>query len=328
MVNTHLAPEEAAYIVNDCGAHTVITSSALAQLATDLVPLTPDVDLRLMVGDHPGDGHTSYDEFVGGIPECRWPTRSRVSDAVFVGHNRQPQGHTPPDDRRALRFPATLAPMSGGIMGFGEGNVYLNPAPLYHSAPLIWSMTVQRMGGTVVLMEHFDPERCLQLINEHKVPRSVRPDHVRPPAQAPRGGPGGYDVSSLQSIVHAAAPCAPEVKRRMIEWWGPIIHEYYSGTEGMGMTWITSPEALSHPGSVGKAIWGEAHICGEDGNELPTGEDGVVYFGSAGAPPPSNTTTTPRRPRRASIRTAGARCGTSATSTTRATSTSLTASSS
>jgi long-chain acyl-CoA synthetase len=80
-------------------------------------------------------------------------------------------------------------------------------------------------------------------------------------------------------VVHAAAPCAPEVKRRMIEWWGPIIHEYYSGTEGMGMTWITSPEALTHPGSVGKTIWGEAHICGEDGEELPTGEDGVVYFG-------------------------------------------------
>jgi acyl-coenzyme A synthetase/AMP-(fatty) acid ligase len=87
-----------------------------------------------------------------------------------------------------------------------------------------------------------------------------------------------YDLSSLRSVVHAAAPCAPEVKRRMIDWWGPVIHEYYSGTEGMGMTWITSPEALTHPGSVGKAIWGEVHVCGDDGEDLPTGEDGVVYF--------------------------------------------------
>jgi len=88
-----------------------------------------------------------------------------------------------------------------------------------------------------------------------------------------------YDLSSLRSVVHAAAPCAPEVKRRMIEWWGPIIHEYYSGTEGMGMTWITSEESLAHPGSVGRAVWGEAHICGDDGEEVPVGEDGVVYFG-------------------------------------------------
>jgi acyl-coenzyme A synthetase/AMP-(fatty) acid ligase len=95
-----------------------------------------------------------------------------------------------------------------------------------------------------------------------------------------------YDVSSLRSVVHAAAPCAPEVKRRMIEWWGPIIHEYYSGTEGLGMTWITSEEALTHPGSVGKPIWGKVYVCGDDGEELPLGQDGVVYFG---APPGTPT---------------------------------------
>ena len=129
-------------------------------------------------------------------------------------------------------------------------------------------------------MEHFDPERCLALVQEHRVTHAqfvptmfVRmlklPDDVR----------ASYDVSSLRSVVHAAAPCAPEVKRRMIEWWGPVIHEYYSGTEGMGMTWITSEESLTHPGSVGRAIWGQVHVCGDDGEELPAGEDGVVYFG-------------------------------------------------
>ena len=115
-------------------------------------------------------------------------------------------------------------------------------------------------------MERFDPEACLALIDEHRVTHAqfvptmfVRmlklPDDVR----------GPYDVSSLRSVVHAAAPSAPEVKRRMIEWWGPIIHEYYSGTEGMGMTWISSEESLTHPGSVGRAIWGEVHVCGDDG---------------------------------------------------------------
>ena len=161
--------------------------------------------------------------------------------------------------------------------------MYLSPAPLYHSAPLVWSMTAQRLGGTVVVMEHFDPERCLALMQEHRVTHAqfvptmfVRmlklPDEVR----------AGYDLSSLRSVVHAAAPCAPEVKRRMIEWWGPVIHEYYSGTEGMGMTWITAAEALTHPGSVGKAIWGEVHVCDDDGQDLPVGDDGVVYF--AGRP--------------------------------------------
>ena len=170
-------------------------------------------------------------------------------------------------------------------MGFVPGDVYLSPAPLYHSAPLVWSMTAQRLGGTVVVMDRFDPERCLQLIQEHKVTHAqfvptmfVRmlklPDEVR----------AAYDLSSLRSVVHAAAPCAPEVKRRMIDWWGPVIHEYYSGTEGLGMTWITSEEALTHPGSVGKAIWGEVHVCGDDGEDLPVGEDGVVYFaGRTGA---------------------------------------------
>ena len=146
-------------------------------------------------------------------------------------------------------------------------------------------MTAQRLGGTVVVMEHFDPEQCLALIEQHKVTHAqfvptmfVRmlklPDAVREK----------YDLSSLRSVVHAAAPCPPEVKRRMIDWWGPVIHEYYSGTEGMGMTWITAAEALTHPGSVGKAIWGEVHVCGDDGEDLPAGDDGVVYFaGRTGA---------------------------------------------
>jgi fatty-acyl-CoA synthase len=175
--------------------------------------------------------------------------------------------------------------MLGGIMGFGPGDVYLSPAPLYHSAPLVWSMTAQRMGGTVVVMERFDPEQCLALIERYKVTHAqfVPTMFVRM-LKLSDARRTSYDLASLRSVVHAAAPCAPEVKRRMIEWWGPVIHEYYSGTEGLGMTWITAAEALTHPGSVGKAIWGEVHVCGDDGEDLPTGDDGVVYFaGRTGA---------------------------------------------
>jgi long-chain acyl-CoA synthetase len=304
LVNTHLAAEEAAYIVSDCGASVLITSTTLAPLAAELVALTPDVALRLMIGDpgdpgdlgDPGDpgptglpaGYTSYDEFVAGHPGH--PLDHEVEGFPML-YSSGTTGH-PKGVRRTLTgepfgTSATLVPMLTRIMGFGEGDMYLSPAPLYHSAPLVWSSTIIRMGGTAVVMEHFDAEQCLALVQDHEVTHAqfvptmfVRmlklSDDVRT----------AYDVSSLRSVVHAAAPCPPEVKRRMIEWWGQIIHEYYSGTEGLGMTWITSEEALTHPGSVGKAIWGEVHVCGDDGEELPVGEDGVVYFGSSrpGAP--------------------------------------------
>jgi long-chain acyl-CoA synthetase len=284
MVNTHLAPEEAAYIIEDCGAHTLITSAQLASLAADLVPLTPAIDLRLMVGSAVAAGHTAYDEFVAPFPGEPLAEELEGFPMLYSsGTTGHPKGVRRPLSGLPFGTSATLVPMLGGVMGFGPGNVYLNPAPLYHSAPLVWSMTIVRMGGTVVLMEHFDPERCLSLIQEHRVTHAqfvptmfVRmlklPDDVR----------ASYDMSSLRSVVHAAAPCAPEVKRRMIEWWGPIVHEYYSGTEGLGMTWIASDEALTHPGSVGRAVWGEVHVCGDDGEDLPAGEDGVVYFA---APP-------------------------------------------
>jgi len=281
MVNTHLAAEEAAYIVVDCGARTLITSSALAPLATELMALTPAVELRLMVGDRGEEGHELYDDFVSGFPGEPLTAEVEGSPMLYSsGTTGHPKGIRRPLSGLPFGADAVLAPMLGGIMGFGEGDVYLSPAPLYHSAPLVWSMTAVRLGGTAIVMEHFDPETCLRLIGEQSVTHAqfVPTMFVRM-LKLPDETRAACNVSSLRSVVHAAAPCAPEVKRRMIEWWGPIIHEYYSGTEGMGMTWITSEEALTHPGSVGRAIWGQVHVCGDDGEELQVGEDGVVYFG-------------------------------------------------
>ena len=286
MVNTHLAADEAAYIVVDCGARTLITSAALAPLATELVARTPDVELRLMTGATAAEGHTSYDEFVAGSPGD--PLDDEVEGSAMLyssGTTGHPKGIRRPLSGQPFGSDVVLSGMLGGIMGFAPGGVYLSPAPLYHSAPLVWSMTAQRLGGTVVVMEHFDPERCLALIEQHRVTHAqfVPTMFVRM-LKLPEAVRERYDLSSLRSVVHAAAPCPPEVKRRMIEWWGPVIHEYYSGTEGMGMTWITAAEALTHPGSVGKAIWGEVHVCSDDGEDLPVGDDGVVYFaGRTGA---------------------------------------------
>ncbi|HVB92493.1 MAG TPA: acyl-CoA synthetase [Acidimicrobiales bacterium] len=283
VVNTHLAAEEAAYIVNDCGARVLITSASLADLAAELVPRTADIALRLMVGAAAPDHH-SLDGFVAGHAGVPLEAEREGSAMLYSsGTTGRPKGIRRPLSGAPFGSDAVLVPMLGGIMGFVEGDVYLSPAPLYHSAPLLWSMTAQRMGGTVVVMERFDPGECLALMDAHRVTHAqfVPTMFVRL-LKLSDGERSAHDLSSLRSVVHAAAPCAPEVKRRMIQWWGPVINEYYSGTEGGGMTWIGSEAWLTHPGSVGPAIWGEVHICDDEGRELPTGQDGVVWFGGRG----------------------------------------------
>src|SRR5690606_24709557 len=144
--------------------------------------------------------------------------------------------------------------------------VYLSPAPLYHAAPLRYCGVTNSVGGTVIMMDRFEPEAALAAIEKYKVTHSqwvptmfIRmlklPDEVR----------SKYDVSSMKIAIHAAAPCPAEVKKAMIEWWGPVIHEYYASTEAAGATFIGPQEALEHPGSVGRPLLGVIHICDEDG---------------------------------------------------------------
>ena len=162
--------------------------------------------------------------------------------------------------------------------GGGPGSVYLSPAPLYHGAPLVSSMSMHRVGGTVVVMERFDPRQCLELIERHRVTQAqfVPTMFVRM-LRLPEHERERHDLSSLEYVVHAAAPCPIAVKRQMLDWWGPIIHEYYSGTEDIGTAYITPQEWLSHPGSVGRPM-NECHIVAESGEELSPGQAGIVYF--------------------------------------------------
>lgn len=165
------------------------------------------------------------------------------------------------------------------MYGLDSDDVYLSPAPVYHAAPLRWCGVFHALGATVVMMEKFDAEAALSAIEHYRVTATqmvptmfVRmlklPDEVRE----------SYDVTSLKVAVHAAAPCPPDVKRQMISWWGPIIHEYYSSTEGNGVTFIDTEQWLRKPGSVGRSALGTIHICDDDGNELKNGEVGLVYF--------------------------------------------------
>jgi fatty-acyl-CoA synthase len=163
--------------------------------------------------------------------------------------------------------------------GIDESSVYLSPAPLYHAAPLRVSCLVHCVGGTVVVMEKFDAEAALAAIERYRVTTSqwVPTMFVRMLKLDPRRR-SRYDLSSMRTAVHAAAPCPAEVKEQMIDWWGPIIGEYYAGTENFGLTMISAAEWLAHKGSVGRPVGCAVHICGDDGRELPPGDVGVVYF--------------------------------------------------
>lgn len=277
-INRYLPPDEAAYIAADCGAKALITSYAKRETAAELLDLIPDCPIRLMFGGVI-PGWASYEEAVAsGAPEPlpqEWMGDSMLYSSGTTG---RPKGilRPLPDIGPAEGFEARQA---SNRYELTAQSVYLSPAPLYHAAPLAYVLTVQSFGGTVVMMERFDPEQALQLIEAHRVTHSqwVPTMFVRmlklPPEVRTR-----YDLSSHKVAVHAAAPCPVEVKRQMIEWWGPILYEYYAGTEASGSTFITSEDWLEHPGSVGRAALGVLHICDEDGKELPVGETGLVYF--------------------------------------------------
>ncbi len=155
---------------------------------------------------------------------------------------------------------------------------------MYHAAPLGWCMAILRGGGHIVCMTHFDAAESLRLIAKHRITHGqfVPTMFVRM-LKLPDDERDAHDVSSLKVAVHAAAPCPPDVKRAMFAWWGPVLHEYYGGSEVNGMCAVGPQDWLTHPGSVGKAVLGVAHICDDEGRELPQGETGAVYF--SGMPP-------------------------------------------
>ena len=161
---------------------------------------------------------------------------------------------------------------------FREGDTYLSPAPLYHSAPIYWTMAVHRLGGTAVVMEKFDPRTALALIEKYRITHSnMVPTMFVRMLKLDEDVRLSYDHSSLVQVIHAAAPCPVDVKRAMIEWWGPIISEFYSSSEGSGATFVTSTDWLQHPGTVGKAMLGVMHILDDSGKPVPVGEVGTIW---------------------------------------------------
>lgn len=280
-VNHHLTPEESTYIVNDCGARALFVSATVADHVDLAAGAHPGVEHRVVFGGAL-EGFDDYRSVLEGQPAEAPADQPRGHDFLYSsGTTGRPKGvRVDLQDGQVDEIPDHYTPVFSFLYGFDADSVYLCPAPLYHAAPLRFCGVVNSVGGTVILMDRFDAEESLRLIEEYRVTHSqwVPTMFVRM-LKLPEEARARYDLSSMTHAIHAAAPCPPEVKRRMIEWWGPVIYEYYSATEGMGITFINSEEALERPGSVGRdGIKGIAHICDDQGRELPAGEIGTIYW--------------------------------------------------
>jgi acyl-CoA synthetase (AMP-forming)/AMP-acid ligase II len=278
--SSRLTSHELAYIIDDCGAMVFITSSTKADQAADVIAHTPGVTRRLML-DGTIDGYEPYEDAVAAASAEPLEGRVAGTDMLYSsGTTGLPKGV----ERTFRPEPLETATESVTLLlqllfGVTAESVYLSPAPLYHAAPLRFSMSAQALGATVVVMEHFGAEELLQLIERYQVTHTqvvptmfVRLLKLAPDVRA------RADVSSLRYVIHAAAPCPVPVKQQMIEWFGPVIHEYYAGTEGNGFVYCNSEQWLAHPGTVGLPLGCTVHIVGDDGEEVPAGESGTIYF--------------------------------------------------
>jgi long-chain acyl-CoA synthetase len=278
-VNWHLSPAEALYIARDSGARALISSGTLAALASELAAASPALATRLVTGG-PVDGFEDYDAALSASSTER-PAAEVSGHVMFYssGTTGRPKGIRRNEPPAAFGSEQLLEALLAGLYGFSTETVYLCTGPLYHAAPLGWSLGAQALGGQVVVMPRFDPEACLAMIEKFRVThvQFVPTMFVRllklPPEVRAR-----YDLSSLRTVVHAAAPCPPDVKRAMIEWFGPIIEEYYAASEGNCYFAIGSADWLAHPGSVGRPLLGTPHVLGDDGAEVPAGQVGQIWI--------------------------------------------------
>jgi acyl-CoA synthetase (AMP-forming)/AMP-acid ligase II len=278
-INWHLTPAEIEYIANDCGAKLLVASATFAPQLAELAPKLPGVKTRLAFG---GDvpGFERLEPLAAAEPATPLEPEIDGGDMIYTsGSTGRPKG-----GKRATSGGHPGAPNPGyalfTMFGLDEHSVYLSPgAPLYHAAPLRFCMTMLRFGGTCVVLDRFEPLATLAAIEKYGITHSqwVPTMFVRL-LRLPEADRRKFDLSSHQVAIHAAAPCPVSVKEELIGWWGPIVHEYYGGSEGGGITVITPQEWLAHRGSVGRAAIAKIHIVGEDGREQPPGEPGVIYF--------------------------------------------------
>jgi long-chain acyl-CoA synthetase len=283
-INSFLTAGELTYIVNNSLSKVLITSQAKRDIAVAALTDCPAVELCLIV-DGAGEG-----ERVRNLCDAsaEFPTTPIVDEMLGAamlyssGTTGRPKGVLRPlPDQPPAQTSNILVALSR-MLRFREGQMYLSPAPLYHAAPLVGVSATIRLGGTVVVMERFEPQRFLELVEKHRVTHTqLVPTMFSRMLRLPEHTRRAYDLSSLEVAIHAAAPCPIPVKQAMIDWWGPIILEYYGATEGLGFTLCNSAEWLAHPGTIGKAVFSEVHVLDEAMGEVSPGATGKLWFKTA-----------------------------------------------
>src|SRR5689334_14350970 len=270
-INTHLTAAEAAYIIDNSGAKAVVGSAALRKTCENLQEHT--VPQLRIIADDDLDGWHRYPECAADQPD------TPIDDEIEGDLLQYSSGTTgrPKGIKRALPHlpPAEVPGLMAMLIQFWmrPDAVYLSPAPLYHTAPSVWSMQTLAGGITTVILDKFTPEGALEAIEKYRVTHGqFVPVMFTRMLKLPEAVRTSYDVSSLERVMHAAAPCPVEIKKQMIDWWGPIVDEYYASSEAIGSTLISAEEWLTHPGSVGRVMAGALHILDEDGKELPPGQ--------------------------------------------------------
>jgi long-chain acyl-CoA synthetase len=273
-LSNRLTLDEVAFIVGDSGASVLIVSPEFADMAEAIAVRLPGLRLLRL----PDTGPAPFDD------EPALPIADEFAGADMLyssGTTGRPKGVRSPLPLGPIDAPSVLMQIAHGVYGVGPDTIYLSAGPLYHAAPLRWSMAVQALGGTVVVLRKFEAEAALSAIQTYRANISQWvPTHFVRMLKLPPQVREAYDVSSMRMALHAAAPCPVPVKQAMMDWWGPVLHEYYAGTENFGFTAIGPEEWLNKPGSVGRPLACEVRVCGEDGEPLPIGETGDVFFKS------------------------------------------------
>lgn len=278
-IASHLSVTEVDYILQDSAAKALFISMPMAEVATQLSALNPPAASRFVL-DGELNGFSSLQDALAALPETPIADQSEGVEMLYSsGTTGRPKAVRKQLPETPFGSPSPWHTKQAKLYGFDENSIYLSPAPLYHAAPLMTNIRINRFGGTCIVMKKFDARRALALIEQYRVTCSQWvPTHFVRLLRLPEDDRNCFDLSSHQTAIHAAAPCPVPIKQQMIDWWGPIILEYYAGSEGNGYVFINSQQWLQKPGSVGQAFLGTLHICDDNGQELPVGQEGTVFI--------------------------------------------------